>query len=191
MELGSWAEWVGSTATAATFIGGAYLWRRDVAEKKRALAERFRVVSHLAQDVDTEITTFEIIAHNTGDSPIYSASVGYFDDQDQYRYESIAPVSLPVMDLVLEPGESKMTSIDESIHPEKYDPVISFSDGNGRRWHRRLKDGSYHSRRWLEAWRTKQRQMSWLEAKLFDVRMELHRQRVVANMREQKRTGEL
>ncbi|QHC73789.1 hypothetical protein [Rathayibacter sp. VKM Ac-2805] len=191
MELGSWAEWVGAIATSVTFIGGAYLWRRDLADKKRALAERFRVVTKLKMDIDNETVTFDVIAHNTGDSPIYSASVAFFDEKDQYQYESIAPVSIPAMDLVLDPGESKITNIDVAIDPRKYDPVISFSDGNGHRWHRRLKDGSYRSRRWLEAWRTKQRQMTWVEAKLFDIRIELNRQRAVAARRERQRSGEL
>ncbi|MCJ1694647.1 hypothetical protein MT349_02535 [Rathayibacter caricis] len=133
--------------------------------------------------VDNSIVTFEVTAHNAGDSPIYSASIAFFNKNDQYCFEAISPVSFPTVDMMLAPGESKFTAIPEPINPNTYDPIISFYDGNGQKWNRRLSDGSYRSHRWLEAWRTKQRQKTWLEAKLFDVRMELLRQKVAADRR--------
>lgn len=147
MEPGSWAEWVGSIATALTFGGGAFLWRLDVRDKKRALAKKFFVTTAFVGDDDTGEVYFEVRVHNTNDTAIYMAHVSFFDNVGEYQSETVSELDFELLEDVVKPGIRKTTSIPLHIDPSVYDPVVSFWDSSGTLWHRRIRDNRYISRR--------------------------------------------
>ncbi|WP_146083892.1 hypothetical protein [Rathayibacter sp. AY1F3] len=145
MEPGSWAEWVGSIATALTFGGGIFLWRSDIRGKKRLLANKFFAATALVGDDETGEVYFEVRVHNTGDTAIYMAYVSFFDIHNNYQTETVSELDLQLMENVVKPGVSKTTSIEFLIDPETYDPVLSFWDSNGAHWHRLIRGNYYLS----------------------------------------------